>query len=65
MQVPLDGFAVTIVPDSAALIHTSHDPNQHGRWELRGLSLAPGFAAAIVAEGQNWRLFCARRAGFP
>jgi 4'-phosphopantetheinyl transferase len=65
MQVPLARFAVTITPDPAMLLHTSHEPAQHGRWTLRGLSPAAGFAAALAVEGQNWQLFCAQRSVFP
>jgi 4'-phosphopantetheinyl transferase len=64
MQVPLDRFAVTFELESAALLHTAHDPTQYGRWTLRGLSPAAGFAAALAVEGQNWRLFCAQRIDF-
>ena len=65
MQTPLDGFAVTIAADDARLLHTAHDPIQHGRWELRGLSPAAEFAAALAVEGHNWRQFCAVWTGFP
>ena len=65
MQILLDGFAVTIAADSAVILHTAHDPNQHSRWDLRSLSPAAGFAAALVVEGWNCRLFCGRRAGLP
>jgi 4'-phosphopantetheinyl transferase len=65
MQIPLDGFAVTILADRAALLHTAHDPGQHRRWELRDLPAAQGFAAALAVEGRDWRLWCARHAGFP
>jgi 4'-phosphopantetheinyl transferase len=64
MQVPLNGFAVSIAADQANLLHAVHDPIQHGRWELRGLSPAAEFAAAVAVEGRKWRLFCARRADF-
>jgi 4'-phosphopantetheinyl transferase len=65
MQVPLDGFAVTLTDEHAALVHTAHDPAQHRRWALRGLTPAPGFAAAVAVEGAGWRLFCGRRARIP
>ncbi len=65
MQVPLDGFAVTLDSDWATLVHTAHDPAQLGRWELRPLTPAPGFAAAVAVEGCGWRLFCGRLAGIP
>jgi 4'-phosphopantetheinyl transferase len=65
MQVPLDGFAVTIGDDDAALLHTSHDPAQSGRWTMQGLTPAPGFAAAVAVDGIGWRLFCGRRAEIP
>jgi 4'-phosphopantetheinyl transferase len=55
MQVPLDGFAVTIARD-AALVHTNHDPEQRNRWELHGLTPGTGFAAAIAVEGKRCRM---------
>jgi 4'-phosphopantetheinyl transferase len=64
MQVPLDGFAVTVT-GPAALIHTVHDPAQFSRWVLRELAVDPEFAAALAIEGCSGRLFCGRRAGFP
>ncbi|HEY1377652.1 MAG TPA: 4'-phosphopantetheinyl transferase superfamily protein [Gemmataceae bacterium] len=65
MQMPLDGFAVTLNPDTAGLVHTAHDRDQLARWELRPLTPAPGFAGAVAVEGRNWRLFCGRFAGDP
>lgn len=65
LHVNLDGFAVTVADESAALLHTSHDPAQSGRWSLRGLNLSPGFAAAVAVEGVGWQLFCGRRAEIP
>ncbi len=65
MQVPLDGFAVTIAAESAALIHTAHDPAQQSRWSLASLSPAAGFAAALAVEGHNCGLLCARHSDFP
>jgi 4'-phosphopantetheinyl transferase len=65
MQVPLDGFAVTLGDNDAALLHTSHDPAQYGRWTMQGLTPAPGFAAAVAVDGIGWRLFCGRRAEIP
>jgi 4'-phosphopantetheinyl transferase len=64
MQVPLNGFAVTLSADHAALTDTSHDPTQLRRWTLRGLLPVPGFAAAVAVEGGGWRLFCGRWTGF-
>jgi len=63
MQVPLDGFAVTLT-GPPRLIHTAHDPAQRDRWTLSDLALGDGFAGALAVEGAAWRLFCARRAGF-
>jgi 4'-phosphopantetheinyl transferase len=55
LQVPLDGFAVTIA-GPAALIHTSHDPFQRARWDLCDLAPAAGFAAAMCIEGRCRRV---------
>jgi 4'-phosphopantetheinyl transferase len=64
MQVPLDGFAVTLT-GPPALIHTAHDSAQRDRWTLSDLAPADGFAGALAVEGAGWGLFCAQRTGFP
>jgi 4'-phosphopantetheinyl transferase len=64
MQIPLDSFAVTAESDSAALIHTTHDPSQIRKWELRSLFPMSGFAAAVAVEGRYWRLSTASFGGF-
>jgi 4'-phosphopantetheinyl transferase len=64
MQAPLDRFAVTVTAESAALIHTTHDPAQRDMWHLRGLFPLAGYAAAIAVEGRDWRLCTAEFAGF-
>ena len=57
MAVPLDGFTVTLAPGRpAALVATDHDPAQLGRWELRELDPAPGYAGALAVEGTGWRV---------
>jgi 4'-phosphopantetheinyl transferase len=65
LQVPLDGFAVTIGPEAPAILHTAHDPGQRNCWALRDLPAIPGFAAALVVESPGPRLRCIRHAGFP
>lgn len=66
LQVPLEGFAVSLTPDQPIqLIHTAHDPKQRDRWELRDISPGDGFAAALAVEGRNWRFIPRRRYLFP
>jgi 4'-phosphopantetheinyl transferase len=63
LQLPLDGFAVTIF-GAPALVQTAHDPRQRDRWQLEDLAPAAGFAAAVCVEGHGWRLRRATCAGF-
>jgi 4'-phosphopantetheinyl transferase len=63
LQVPLDGFTVTVT-DAAALVQTAHDTWQRDRWQLEDLAPAAGFAAALCVEGRGWRVRRATCAGF-
>ncbi|HLK55348.1 MAG TPA: 4'-phosphopantetheinyl transferase superfamily protein [Chthonomonadaceae bacterium] len=50
----LDKFEVSLTPDApAALLSTAFDPADRGRWTLHALEVGPGFAAAMVIEGQD------------
>ncbi len=46
LSLPLDAFTVPLAPDAG--------------WSVRDLAAAPGYAAAVAAEGHGWRLACRR-----
>jgi 4'-phosphopantetheinyl transferase len=59
LTAPLDGFSVSLSPgDPAALLDVRDDAAEVSRWSLRELDPGPGYAGAIVAEGNDWRLKC-------
>jgi 4'-phosphopantetheinyl transferase len=52
LSLPLDSFDVSI--KEPALLHaTRPDPSEAARWTMRALDVAPGYAAAVVAEGHG------------
>lgn len=57
LSLPLDQFDVSLAPgDPAAILGTRPDPSEASRWSLQDLSAAPGYVAALAAEGHDWRL---------
>jgi 4'-phosphopantetheinyl transferase len=50
LSLPLDSFTVTLTPGRAAELE-AEDSNQ---WSMCSVEPAPGFVAAMVAEGRNW-----------
>lgn len=59
LSMPLDQFAVSLAPgERAALLSTTGDPKEASRWSMRELFPGPGFVAAIVVEGDAWKLRC-------
>jgi 4'-phosphopantetheinyl transferase len=59
LSLPLDQFAVSLPPEQPErLLHTKYAPAEAGRWSLRGLVPAPGYAGAVVVEGHARRLSC-------
>jgi 4'-phosphopantetheinyl transferase len=59
LSMPLSDFEVSLVPGQrAALLSTKRDPREAARWSMRELFPGPGFIAAVVAEGSDWRLRC-------
>lgn len=53
LSLPLDSFDVSLAPgEPAALKDTRHDSPAAARWTLRHLEVGPGYAAALVVEGQ-------------
>jgi 4'-phosphopantetheinyl transferase len=58
LSVPLDRFSVSVSPeDSAALLGSVDDPELN-RWALLDLRVGQGWAAALAAEGTEWRSRC-------
>jgi 4'-phosphopantetheinyl transferase len=59
LTAALDAFSVSLSPrEPAALRNVRDDATEVSRWSLRGLEPGPGYAGAIVAEGNDWRLKC-------
>jgi 4'-phosphopantetheinyl transferase len=50
LSLPLDSFTVSLTPGRAAELE-AEDSNQ---WSMCSVEPAPGFVAAMVAEGRNW-----------
>lgn len=56
---PLDEFDVNFRPgEKAALLRTRSEPSEASRWSMYELSPAPGYKAALVAEGHDYQLRC-------
>jgi len=61
---PLDQFDVSLVPgEPARLLNVIGHPEEAARWCLKELAPAPGYAAALAAEGQGWHLVCLQWVG--
>lgn len=59
LSMPLHEFDVTLAPgEPARLLSTRADPCDAARWALAALEPGDGYAAAVAAEGQGWRLRC-------
>ncbi len=59
LQLPLDRFEVSLAPgEPARLLKMEGEPGEVARWSLQELIPAPGYAAALAAEGQDWHLAC-------
>lgn len=55
--LPLDGFDVSVGPgEAAALLSNDGDPGEVSRWSMRSFPVLPGYVAALVVEGHDWRL---------
>ncbi len=56
---PLNQIDVSLVPgEPARLLCVEGDAKEASRWTLQELRPVPGFVAALVVEGQGWRLSC-------
>ncbi|MFN2491845.1 MAG: 4'-phosphopantetheinyl transferase superfamily protein [Pyrinomonadaceae bacterium] len=57
LSMPLDEFDVSLTPgEPAALLKNHKDERELLRWSMQSLPIAPGYVAALVVEGHNWRL---------
>jgi 4'-phosphopantetheinyl transferase len=52
LQIPLASFSVTLTPGQPEELHSTDS----ARWQLHSFQPAPGYAAAVVGEGKDWRL---------
>ena len=61
LSMPLDRFVVSLAPgEPAALLSVADNPQEAFRWSIKELTPDPGFVAAVVVEGHDWRLSCWR-----
>jgi 4'-phosphopantetheinyl transferase len=61
LSFPLDRFYVSLIPGRPEVtLNVSGDAHESSRWSLRSLNPAPGYAAAVAAEGHDWKLRCWR-----
>lgn len=57
LSMPLDQFDVSLAPgEPAALLKNHADEAEVARWEMRSIPVAPGYVAALVVEGHDWKL---------
>ena len=57
LSMPLDEFDVSLAPgEAAALLRNHKEPDEVGRWTMQSVSVPPGYVAALVVEGHDWRL---------
>lgn len=57
LSMPLVEFDVSLAPrEPAALLKNHKDSGEVSRWTMQSISVAPGYVAALVVEGQDWRL---------
>jgi 4'-phosphopantetheinyl transferase len=52
LHIPLDSFDVSLTPGVPPKLNSA----DHSDWSLRSLEVDRDFAAAIIAEGNSWRL---------
>ncbi len=59
LTLRLDQFEVSLAPEEPpALLYTNGDSQEASRWSLQNLTPGPGYAAALIVEGDDWRLRC-------
>lgn len=60
LSLPLHEFDVSLTPGEPARFLGAVDREHALRWTLRELDPAPGYVAALVAEGSGWEVTCWR-----
>jgi 4'-phosphopantetheinyl transferase len=66
LSLPLHMFDVSLAPgEPAALLATRVAPGETSRWSMIKLAPGAGYKAALVVEGQAWRLRCWQWSGAP
>ncbi len=56
LSIPLDRFDVSVEPGKpAALLEVRDDPIEASRWGMVELQPAPGYAGALVVQGEGWQ----------
>jgi len=56
LSQPLDQFEVSLAPaEPARLLNVEGAPREPSRWSMMALTPAPGYVAALVVRGHNWR----------
>lgn len=61
LSCPLDQFDVSLAPgDPASLLETRVHQRPASAWTMQSLDAGPGYKAALVCEGGDWRLGCWR-----
>lgn len=59
LNIPLDQFEVSLAPgEPARLVAAWAEAAASGPWCLREVDVAPDYAAAVMAQGEDWRLAC-------
>jgi 4'-phosphopantetheinyl transferase len=57
LSMPLAEFDVSLAPGAvAALLRNHKEPDEVTRWSMQVVDVPEGYVAALVAEGQGWRL---------
>jgi 4'-phosphopantetheinyl transferase len=57
LSMPLDAFDVSLSPgETAALLRNHKEPAEVARWSMQSLSVPDGYVAALVVEGDGWKL---------
>lgn len=61
LSMPLNEFDVSLAPgEPAALLRNHKDAAEVTRWSMKSIPVDPGYVAALVVEGHDWKLksFC-------
>ena len=61
LSMPLDVFEVSLAPgEPAAFLRNQLDPAELSRWSMQSVSVPDGYVAALVVEGEGFRVkrFC-------